>query len=193
MATAELTGGFADPARGAAHAFRAALDCMARPGRIATLAGAVPPGEIPVAAGTLLLTLADADTPVWLAPRHAGQGAAWLAFHANAPRAEAPGAAVLAFGAWEDLLPLDRWPAGTPDYPDRGATLICAVPALEGGAPLTLSGPGIAGTARLAPALPAGAEAALSWNAGRFPLGLDVFFAAGDRLAALPRSTRIGV
>ena len=50
-----LSGGFADPPIDAARAFRACLDVMARPGRIAKLGGAVPPAPLSVAAGTCLL------------------------------------------------------------------------------------------------------------------------------------------
>ena len=59
MTADALTGGFADAPRDAARAFRAALNALARPGRIEMLAGAVPPAPLSVAAGTLLLTLAD--------------------------------------------------------------------------------------------------------------------------------------
>ena len=39
MDGATLSGGFADPPRDAAHAFRAAMTAMARPGRIVAIAG----------------------------------------------------------------------------------------------------------------------------------------------------------
>jgi len=192
MDAAALTGGFADPSRAAARAFRVALDCMARPGRVGRLAAAAPPDGLSPAAGTLLLALADADTPVWLAPGIGAAVEAWLAFHANAPRTTVPETAVFAVGAWTDLQPLEQWPAGTPTYPDRGATLIVETPALEGGAPLVLSGPGVAGETRIAPRLPDAAGAALAANAARYPLGLDVFLTAGEAVVALPRSSRIG-
>ena len=118
--------------------------------------------------------------------------APWRRFHANAPQAAGPGQAMFALGRWEELLPLEHWPAGEPAYPDRAATLIVEVAALEGGPVLELSGPGIDGSARLAPVLPSGAVAALRANAARFPLGLDFFFTAGGQVAGLPRSTRIG-
>ena len=52
----------------------------------------------------------------------------------------------------------------------------------------TLTGPGIRDTARLT--LPE-AET-FRRNARLFPLGLDFFLTAGDRVAALPRTTRVG-
>jgi len=190
---AGLEGGFGDRARDSAVAFRAALDALARPGRIREVTGTAPPEGLSVAAGALLLTLADAETPLWLPERlREGAVAEWLRFHTNAPQAAGPGQAMFAAGRWEELLPLEDWPAGEPAYPDRAATLIVEVAALEGGPVLALSGPGIDGWARLAPVLPAGAAEMLRVNAARFPLGLDFFFAAGRCVAGLPRSTRIG-
>ncbi|WP_108259121.1 phosphonate C-P lyase system protein PhnH [Mangrovicoccus ximenensis] len=92
-----------------------------------------------------------------------------------------------AVGTWEALAPHGRFRAGTPDYPDRSATLIAELPRLAAkGA--RLSGPGIAGEAWLS--LPE--KEAFRANAARFPLGLDFLFTSGMRLAALPRSTRVG-
>ena len=143
-----LTGGYADAPREAARAFRAALDAMARPGTIGTVTGAVPPAPLSVAAGVLILTLVDATTPLHLA------GAAdcpavrdWVQFHTAAPLVAAE-AAMFAVGDWAALHPLDRFAIGTPDYPDRSATLIVEVPVLEAsGARLT--GPGIRDAALL--------------------------------------------
>ena len=184
MDVLSLQGGFADPARDAARAFRAVLNALARPGVIEAVTGAQPPAPLSVAAGVVLLTLADATTPLWLAPSHDGPALRdWITFHTGAPLV-APDAAAFALGHWDALQPLDRFPLGTPDYPDRSATLIVDLPALE---PAThrLTGPGIRDAAMLR--LPG--EEALHLNAGRFPLGLDMFLCAGDRLAGVPRST----
>jgi alpha-D-ribose 1-methylphosphonate 5-triphosphate synthase subunit PhnH len=112
---------------------------------------------------------------------------AWVAFHAGAPIVGA-GEAAFAVGPWDSLLPLGRFAIGTPDYPDRAATLIVEMPRLvaEG---VRLTGPGIRGEARLS--LPEPRDG-LRDNAARFPLGVDLFLTCGSRLAALPRSTRIG-
>ena len=180
-----MTPGFADPPADAARAFRAAMRAMARPGTVETVAGPPPEGLSPAAA-TLLLTLCDAETPVLLAGR-AAAARDWLVFHTGAPAAAGPEDAAFAVGAWEDLPPLGRFPAGTPDYPDRSATVVVEVAALDG--PGTrLTGPGIETEA----ALPLPDPDALRANAARYPLGCDLYLACGDRLAALPRSTRIG-
>ncbi|CAM5459068.1 hypothetical protein FALB51S_03082 [Frigidibacter albus] len=142
MDAAALSGGFADTAREAARAFRASLDAMARPGTLHDVTGALPPAPLSPAAGALVLTLADTTTGLHLAPSHdtpALRG--WITFHTGAPLV-GPEAAVFALGTWDSLQPLDRFPIGRADYPDRSATLIVEMPSLEAsGARLT--GPGI--------------------------------------------------
>ncbi|MGY6411174.1 MAG: phosphonate C-P lyase system protein PhnH [Alkalilacustris sp.] len=183
-----LTGGFADPAVEAARAFRAVLQAMARPGRIARLEGAAPPAPCSPAAGAVLLTLVDAETPLHLAGRHDCDALRdWVRFHTGAPlvgRAEA----MFALGDWAALGPLAEYAQGTPEYPDRSATLIVEVERLEA-AGARLTGPGI----RDAAALSLPEPAAFAANAARFPLGLDFVLTAGDRMAALPRTTRVEV
>lgn len=180
-----LQGGFADTPRESARAYRTILQVMARPGRIATLTGGTGPAPLSPAAATLLLVLADPDTPVWLAATHDTPDIrAWLAFHTAAPLGP-PDRAAFAVGNWLDL-PLAQFPVGTAEYPDRSTTLIAEVRTLTNhGA--TLTGPGIDGTAILS--LPDLAAV----DRARFPLGLDILFTCGDRMAALPRSTRVAV
>ena len=186
MQAETLKGGFTQPAPQSAHAFRAIMDAMARPGTIRAIDGAQPPAPLSPAAGTVLLTLCDADTPVHLAgAADTAQVRAWLAFHTGAP-CVGPTHCMFAVGTWEDLAPRDTYPVGTAQYPDRSATLIVECPALEAkGA--TLTGPGIQTTASLT--LPE--VEAFRANHRLFPLGLDFIFTSGARLAALPRSTEV--
>lgn len=186
MQTAALQGGFSDLARDAARAFRACLNAMAHPGRIGTLTGAVPPAPLSVAAGTLLLTLADGTTPVHLAGAHdVADVREWLRFHTGAPLVPASEAA-FAVGTWAALLPLDRYAIGTAQYPDRSATMIVERETLAA-VGQRLSGPGIPGHRRFA--LPE--MATFERNAERFPLGIDFYFTAGDQVAGLPRTTKV--
>ncbi|SEO58247.1 alpha-D-ribose 1-methylphosphonate 5-triphosphate synthase subunit PhnH [Salinihabitans flavidus] len=186
MRAETLSGGFDDAPVDAAHAFRAAMSVMACPGRIEQIAGATPPPPLSVAAGTLILTLCDPETPLHLAKGHdTPEIRDWITFHTGAPFV-ARSKAMFALGDWAALLPLADYPIGTPEYPDRSTTLIVEVEALSArGA--TLRGPGIEDTATLS--LPE--VAALQANAAQFPLGLDFFFTAGAQIAALPRTTTL--
>jgi alpha-D-ribose 1-methylphosphonate 5-triphosphate synthase subunit PhnH len=181
-----LEGGFANAPVEASLAFRAALEAMARPGQIMTLSGACAPAPASPAAAALLLTLCDPETPLHLAPSYDTAALRdWVAFHIGAPIV-GPETAQFALGDWASLMPLDRYAAGTPEYPDRSATLIVEVAELTAtGARLT--GPGIADATQLS--VPE--VAAFRANRALFPLGLDFFLICGSRVAALPRTTDV--
>ena len=142
MTPAALLGGFTDAPVQSAHAIRASLEALARPGTLHDLTGATPPAPLSVAAGVLLLTLCDGTTPVHLAGAHDCAAVRdWITFHAGAPLVPAE-RAVFAIGTWDTLHAVGRFAIGQPDYPDRSATLIVEVPDLAAqGARLT--GPGI--------------------------------------------------
>ncbi len=186
MAGTTLDGGFQNAPVEAARAFRAAMQAMARPGQIEALDAASPPAPASKAAGSLLLTLADHETGIYLAGAHdCATLRDWLTFHTGAPLV-APEQATFALGTWEALLPLSAYPAGTPEYPDRSTTLIVEMDDLHGEGAL-LKGPGIKDAARLN--LPDAKM--MQANTQHFPLGLDFFLTCGSRVAALPRSTQV--
>jgi len=185
METIALDGGFGDAPQEAACAFRKVLGALARPGRIETVAGAAPPPPVSVAAGVVLLTLCDPDTPLHLGPsRDQAAVRDWIRFHTGAPLVSAR-EAMFALGTWAELN-LDDFPIGTPEYPDRSATLIVECDTLSG-AGASLRGPGIETTHTLS--LPE--IDAFQRNAALYPLGLDFLFTSADRIAGLPRSTRV--
>ena len=93
---------------------------------------------------------------------------------------------MFAFGRWEEIAPITDFPQGTPEFPDRAATLIVEVETLQGNTRLT--GPGIRHEARLFVPDPE----ALSLNRELFPCGVDLFLTCGGRLAGLPRSVIVG-
>lgn len=181
-----LSGGFAAPPLDSARAFRTILDVLSRPGTIARLATAQPPAPMSPAAGTLALTLLDGTTPVHLAGTHDTPAVRdWITFHTGAPFAPA-GNAAFAFGTADALLPFDRFATGTPEFPDRAATLVIEVAGLAAqGAHLT--GPGIRDAAQLS--LPV--TTPFIANHALFPLGFDAFLTCGTQIAGLPRSTAV--
>jgi alpha-D-ribose 1-methylphosphonate 5-triphosphate synthase subunit PhnH len=184
-----LTPGFADPVLDSQAAFRAVLAAMSRPGRIQRVGGGLrPPAPLNQAAASVLLTLADADTP--LAHDAGADAEAWLRFHCGAPPTTLAGAAfVLATGAPPTLSALAQ---GSEEEPQGGATLVLQVAGLTEGDGWRLTGPGIETEHRLrVDGVPPGFV--LAWVANRacFPCGVDLVLCAGDRLAALPRSVTI--
>ena len=186
---------FSDAPRGAQAVFRTVMDAMARPGQILPLkAGFSPPPPLNPCAAAILIALADFETPIWLdalLARHR-EAAEFLRFHTGASLAATPEAAAFALIAdFANAPPLSAFAQGTPDYPDRSATVIVQVERMTADG-WFLAGPGIDGQSRLsASPLPGGFERQLRDNRARFPLGVDLIFAAGAEIAALPRSTRI--
>jgi alpha-D-ribose 1-methylphosphonate 5-triphosphate synthase subunit PhnH len=185
MEALALSGGFSDPSTQSAMAFRQIMTAMARPGEILEVSGAMPPSPLSVAAGTAILTLCDPETPVFLAQSYDTPSVRdWITFHTGAPIVVAK-LAQFALGTWLEL-PLSTFAIGTPEYPDRSATLIVEMDQLSN-AGSTLQGPGIKDRATLS--LPE--RAAFQDNAMLFPLGLDFFFTQGTHVAALPRTTKV--
>jgi len=207
-ALAHMGAGFAEPVHGAQQTFRVLLGAMSEPGRLHTLHDAAvdglatadtelrPPFALALAA--TLLTLLDADTPVHLAGvLGAEEARAWLRFHTGA-RATAEVAAMTAALARDvDAALCDALDLGTDDAPQAGATLFVEVDALcdrplAGALALKLRGPGIERWRDLAVrGLPA---AFWQWRIAlqpELPRGIDIVLTCGDRLVAIPRSTRI--
>lgn len=181
-----LAGGFTKAPLQSARAFREILEAMARPGTIRRVAGAQPPAPLSPAAGVALLVLTDPTTRLHLAGRADCPAVRdWVAFHIGAPLAVAEDAD-FALGTWDDLHPVTRFRIGQPDYPDRSATLIVECDHLVNHGP-ALTGPGI----ETATWLNLPETAAFRANRALFPLGFDTIFTAGDRIAGLPRSTRV--
>lgn len=189
---ARLPEGLADPVHDAQATFAAVMDAMARPGRVmAVTAPLDPPDGIGRAATLVLLTLADADTPIWLAQEDPDL-AGWLRSHTGAAVVSDPAAAVFAYATVGRVPDLPVLAQGTQDYPDRSATLIAGVGwlAAEGG--FRLTGPGIETEHRLdAGPLPAGFADRWSANRARFPRGVDMILCATGTVACLPRTVRI--
>lgn len=181
-----LEGGFTEAPVQSARAFREILEAMARPGTIRRVQGARPPAPLSIAAGVALLVLTDPTTRLHLAgDADCPAVRDWVAFHIGAPLASADDAD-FALGTWSALQPVTRFRIGEPDYPDRSATLIVECDRLAPHGPC-LTGPGIETAAWLN--LPE--TAAFRANRALFPLGFDTLFTAGDRIAGLPRSTRV--
>jgi alpha-D-ribose 1-methylphosphonate 5-triphosphate synthase subunit PhnH len=195
-ATLPRFSGFAHQVFDAQASFRAIMDAMANPGRITSLPVTPDaPTSLAPALAAAALTLIDQDTPVFLDRRFAGdrEVAACLCFHSGCRFVDDPAWAAFALiGDPENAPDLGSFAQGTLEYPDRSTTLLLQVERLDGEGTLRLSGPGIAGTRNLgAETLPATFREQLAANRDRFPQGVDLLLCCGDRLAGLPRSTRV--
>lgn len=198
---AELAPAFADPVHDAQAVFRLLLEAMSRPGRVQALPAPCVdtlgrPAGLPPALASLLLTLLDADTRLWIAPSLDTPALrAWLRFHCGTPWAAQPEEADFALLKAEDAQAalLDRLPAASDASPQDGATALVDVPQITAGAgPLRWTGPGIEHAHQLAiDGLPAAFWAWRRAQQASFPCGVDLVFAADDRVVGLPRSTRV--
>lgn len=191
-----LAPGLVDPAHDAQQLFRAILDATSHPGRIVSLSAApVGPGTISRAAAAYLLTLADRDTPIWLASAFdRPEVRDFLRFHSGAPIVVARGQASFGVVAAAAARPLDGFNLGTDAYPDRSATVLIEVPALHGGPTRHWRGPGIADRESVAiTGLADDFWQEWAANHGLFPCGVDIVFTAGNELCALPRSVAVEV
>ena len=187
--------GLADPVLDSQRVFRGVLDAMANPGRVIAIAPEGPP--LPPLNGASLaicLALMDLETPIWLdAAGRTTDVMTHLRFHCGCRIVDEPAHARFALVVDAMEMPaLDRFDAGTDEYPDRSATVIVQARTLIAGAGRRLAGPGIESEASLA----AGGLAVGFWpdfraNRERFPRGVDVLLTTGGSVAALPRTTRV--
>ena len=91
-----------------------------------------------------------------------------------------------------DLETLQHAPIGSYGYPDAAATLIIGC-RLGAGRPLVLRGPGINGETELrVDQVPSGLWQ-MRAEAGRYPLGWDMFLCDGNHVVGLPRTTTLEV
>lgn len=196
MHTLDLEGGFADPVLEAQRGFRALMDALANPGTKRPLAlGLMPPAPLRPELAAVALTLCDHDSPLWLDSHLSDSPVVsdWLQFHTGAPLVGDPALAHFALASDADNLPaLNSFALGTDQYPDRSTTVVMALPALEGGAPLILFGPGIKDRRTISP-LGMPGDFLTQWleNRSEFPRGVDLLLVAGGAVIGLPRTTRI--
>lgn len=189
-----LAPGLADPSHDAQRLFRGVLDAFSHPGRIVELRDApAGPGPLSPASTAFLLTFADRETPVWLEAGLDTQAVRdFLRFHAGAPIVDQREAATFAVITGSDADPFAGFAIGTDTYPDRAATLVVEVPALDTGPTYLWRGPGIDGEVRVAlDGLGQDFWPAWAANHALFPCGVDLVFASGSRLLALPRSVAV--
>lgn len=191
-----LEGGFADPVMQSQSAFRAIMNALANPGTPQKLlAPQSIHSSIPPELASVLLTVSDHDTGIWLDDPLRADAAVlqFVNFHTGAPVIREPGRAVFAFATAAEHLPrLEQFNLGTQEYPDRSTTIVLTVEALSGGTELIIRGPGIKGHGHISPVgLPGDFVAQWAANRALFPRGVDLLLVSAGQVMGLPRSTRI--
>jgi len=190
-----LCDGFSDVTHQSQGVFRQVLMAMAEPGTRHNLAQLIAPAPLSPAAYQVCLALLDQETPVWLEPDLTSAAAInYLRFHCGCRIASGSNQALFALVTAQGGCSLSAFNQGTFEYPDRSATLIVEVDALEEEGNLTLEGPGIRQQRRVGIAgFDAGWLQQLAENQAGFPCGVDLILTCGNQLMALPRSTRVSL
>lgn len=189
-----LLPGFADPVADAQAVFKAVMRALARPALEVRLDTDLrPPAPLAPEAAAILLALADYETPVWLdEPLRRPGVLQFLSFHTGARIVGEVGEAQFAVASSAETMPaLATLRQGTPEYPDRSATLLVQVASLSQKG-LAFEGPGIRQRAGFSFAgMPKRLGDELRHNRAQFPCGVDLIFASPGAIAALPRSVRL--
>jgi alpha-D-ribose 1-methylphosphonate 5-triphosphate synthase subunit PhnH len=174
--------------------FRAILDAMAKPGHVLPFDPRVDaPAPLLAGAATIVQTLCDFQSPIWLAPEFAtGDISRFVKFHTGAPIIEDPAPASFGIVQASAAMPsLSVFSQGTHEYPDRSTTLIMQVDSFTRNI-VVLSGPGLKESVNFgAQGLSRDFWQQMITNNQQYPLGVDVIFVSRKAIACCPRSTRI--
>lgn len=187
--------GFVDPVGNAQQCFRALLDALGQPGIPVEMSLLLPDFGLPTSAVATVLTLADSDTTLWLAPTVPDALRAYFRFHTGVRIVEhLPMANFALVDCVKSLPPLNQFNAGTALSPETSTTLILPVKDFFSGVEVTLDGPGFQLPRTVSPA-GIGTELweELSANHVRFPIGIDVVLCCETQVVGLPRSSKISL
>lgn len=191
--TVPLQPGFADPIFDSQLVFTVSLRALSNPGSVREMPlMATGPKPLFPTTAAVLLTLLDADTPLWLDPPALNNRVAdWLAFHCGCPITDQPDRAQFAVITDGRFLPhLGRFTLGGEDCPEQSTTVIIQVDRLIEGRGRRLTGPGIEDHHLLSVlGLSESFWDFAATNGQMYPQGLDFLLTAPDALCGLPRTT----
>lgn len=183
-----------DPIHDSQRLFRQILQAMSEPGTLQKLTAPYPPqgSSIGSALWGTLLTLCDLDTRLWIAPElNSREFREALSLHTGCRICEDARQADFALVTSLTLKSPPTFAMGSDSYPDRSTTLLVVLDQLDKDGPWQLTGPGIETQRRLDVGNADALMALLSRNRSHFPCGFDAILSCGERLAAIPRSTRL--
>ncbi|MEB3213963.1 MAG: phosphonate C-P lyase system protein PhnH [Leptolyngbyaceae bacterium] len=185
--------GFRDTVHDAQQTFRALLDALARPGNSYRIPAELePPVGLMTASAAACLTLFDLDVSVWMQPGWHDSVHDWLVFHTGCQFVADPAIAHFALiHTWDTAPALADFHLGTAEEPERSTTVMIQLESLEGGTPRQLTGPGIASTQTMTPAIAPSFWQEWTGNHLLYPLGVDVLLFHRDTVVGLPRSMAV--
>ena len=191
-----IPSGFARPVFESQGTFRAILEAMSRPTSLVALpVRAEGPRGWCGGMASVVLTLCDMDTPVWLDGQAASDDALrFLRFHCACPLVAVPEKAAFAVVTTHQTMPpLDAFSLGSAEYPETSTTVLLATD-FDAAVSTTASvtGPGVDGLGHLPLSwLPAGFVAAWQANNSLFPRGVDVILVGQSHVMGLPRTLKM--
>lgn len=172
--------------------FRAVLEALARPGTPMALPSELLRVLVPVIVP--VLALADLSTEVCVLEPAGDRWADAITAATSAPTWPAEMAKLVAAVRPVSADEVRGFARGSADAPQDAALVALSVREVRGGPRRWgLSGPGIHGTATIAPqGLPAGFVAARAEAVAAYPAGIDILLVTDDgRVVGLPRTTTI--
>jgi len=188
-----LLASFTHPVADSQQAFRRLLKAMSEPGIIVSLPHVPGWGDLSPAATAVLLTLVDQDSALWLDERVDSDIVRNnLRFHTGVAIVAERDVPFAMSHAATNPDPM-QFAAGDNLAPEKSTTLIVELPAMNGGAALHLSGPGLREPRVVVPQLPPAVLTYLQSRPHPFPQGIDLIFTCGEALMALPRTTHVEV
>lgn len=176
--------------------FRKVLDAMANPGQIMEIdIDLAPPEGIHPAAGAILMTLLDFETPLWSDLAHDSEGIQWLRFHTGASFTRMEHNAAFALCTDYDRLgDPEAFNQGTIESPQLSSTLVVQARGIDDRDSLRLTGPGIQTPKFLRVT---GIKNQFFRKRARlfetYPLGVDMIFVCGTVFVAIPRTTSVEI
>ncbi|MFW5387080.1 phosphonate C-P lyase system protein PhnH [Yersinia sp. 2542 StPb PI] len=186
---------FEHPVDDAQHTFRRILKALSEPGVLVTLPHATGWQPLNPATTSVLLTLADQETPLYLdAALNSDSVQHNVRFHTGAPLMTCSDKS--SFSLFNNEITAEQLatcPAGNELSPEQSTTVVIQTDSLHHGMPLRLRGPGIEHSRTVAPHLPATILNYLLNRPAAFPAGIDFLFTCGENLMAIPRTTHVEV
>lgn len=190
-----LVKSFENPVHTSQLVFRNILSALSEPGLWQALPECETLPEFESSTMSVLFTLLDADTALWLPKAKQTEAVQTnLTFHCGCKITSKQEEAQFAIYDLEEFLNDDNiaLSMGNDRYPDLSATVVLQIPESLGLTSVIWRGPGIDNARECHLPLPKA-----FWDKRQkliaFPRGIDFIFTQGNRVMGLPRSTRITV